>query len=830
MTPMSDARAPPPLQLRDLFNQAARPLKAILNAAVGLAPEESAMDVEGEETMPAYGVQDSLDYVPMITLEKGDGSDTGLCFPSRSADWLVATCFATITRGAALQSGLTEPSRQKELYDELAGCDCPQFIALGSAVSRAIRAGYLHVSSASADDILEGFHHFLSSYQYRRNELLHAFAVDFLCATANLWIEASTTRTDFGHHARALIEYLVKQWSTGRLRSPALRIQLLQFFEVYLQIDPHEQVWALFNGAIAPSTLQIFHSAARDVDVHVRFAAASILPRLYDFVARLIAQPFRDYNETYVETAVAGYEQSLTNAVLLANYLIRSTILRRMAYYHFLDLEKGGASVAHLRAVIEAAARTLGFGSPFELWQVYATTITVQSLGCAPGSEWKPADSLIGATSQQENARSMLHDLGHLLIGKRQLGRFADLVLASGRSEIDVVAESAPRALGGLLCNALKSSVDDRNFIDDIEGILATAGCASSARDLAAQSPDVVLTQAFSELINPTEILEDLTESDSQLAAQAAFRELGRPLPDIFRWDSLLLPRSTALAIFRVDEWVRQAAELEASDLPSTAFNVLYQLFSRIGRSPLIIEQIRGVYSVIYFVACHQAVFRTSSALLRNLLHLALVLMEQDELAPLVDALLHWGMGLLADPVEGDAGAAVDTSAPLGLAEVLLRIARVGDRLESQSTQPDLSQVGYDLLIKAEATLLGLRAITDATWAVTVDTVVALWPRPFFSCDLIALRDSANLSSLSSILVRPLRLRLPWSGADLLVHLHHVAGQQFNDFKICPRAPTAAARLKLVSRPTRQICWQLGLAAQAIASSAGRPAAARQSD
>jgi hypothetical protein len=726
-----------------------------MNAAVGVAPDDAAMDVDADETMVAFSVQDSLDHVPMVSLDKGDGSDGGLFFPSRSAEWLVATCFATATRGAALQSGSAEPSRQRELYDVLAGCDCPQFIALGTAVSRAIRDGYLHVSSAGADDILEGFQHFLTSYQYRRNELLHALAIDFLCATASLWIEASATRTDFGLHARALIEYLVKQLSSGRLRSPALRTRLLHFLEVYLRLDPHEQVWALLDGTIVPPVLQLFHSAARDVDIHVRFETASILPRLYDFVARLVAQPFRDYNETYVETAIAGYEQGLTNAILLANHLVRSTILRRMAYYHFLDLEKGGTSIGHLRAVIDTVARTLGFGSPFELWQVYATTITVQSLGSSPGSEWKPADSLIGATSQQENARSMLHDLGHLLIGKRQLGRFADLVLASGRSQADVVAESAPRALGGLLCNALKSSVGDRDFVADIEDILATAGCATAARDLAAQSPDVVLAQAFSELINPTEILEDLTESESQLAAQAAFRDLGRPLPDIFRWDSLLLPRSTALAIFRVDEWVLRAAELGSGDLPSMAFNVLYQLFSRIGRSPLVIEQIRGVYSIVYFVACHQAVFSASPSLLRNLLHLALVLIEQDELAPLVDALLHWGLGLLAGG-EGDVGDVVsDPSAPPGAAEVLLRIARVSDRLESQSTRPDLSQVGYDLLLKAETTLLSLRTKSDASWTTVVETVAALWPRPFFSQDLVALRESASLISLSSVLVRP---------------------------------------------------------------------------
>lgn len=743
------------LQLRDLFTHAVCPLRAILNAAVGVAPsDESGMNVDADETMVATVVQDSLDHMPMVSLDKGDGGDTGLYFPSRAADWLVATCFATTTRGAALQSGSAEPSRQKELFDVLAGCDCPQFIALGTGVSRAIRDGYLHISSAGADDILEGFQHFLTSYQYRRNELLHALAIDFLCATAGLWIEASATRTDFGLHARALIEYLVKQWSSGRLRSPALRIRLLDFLEHYLRLDPHEQVWALLDGSVAPTALEIFHSAARDVDIDVRFEAAGILPRLYDTVARLVAQPFRDYNETYVETAVAGHEQSLTNAVLLANYLVRSTILRRMAYYHFLDLEKGGVSVVHLRAVIETVALTLGFGSPFELWQVYATTITVQSLGSSPGSEWKPAASLIGATSQQENARSMLHDLGHLLIGKRQLGRFGDLVLASGRSQADVVAESAPRALGGLLCNALKNSVGERDFVTDIEAILAAAGCATSARDLAAQSPDVVLSQAFSELINPTEILEDLTESESQLAAQAAFRDLGRPLPDIFRWDSLLLPRSTALAIFRVDEWVLRAAGLGSGDLPSMAFNVLFQLFSRIGRSPLVIEQIRGVYSFVFFVACHQAVIRASSALLRNLLHLALVLMEQDELAPLVDALLHWGLGLLDGSGNGEAGQTVNSSAPPGVVELVLRIAQVSDRLEGQSTRSSLSQVGYDLLVAAETTLLSLRRKTDASWTAAVETIVALWPRPFFSHDLVAMREASSLATLSSILVR----------------------------------------------------------------------------
>lgn len=697
-----------------------------------------------DDAMIASVTHDAVDVVPMATFDEGTGSDPGLHFPSRSADWLVSTSLDTIIGARSWLSGTSEPPRHRDLFDDLAACDGVPLIVIGKVVSKAVQEGRLHVSGASAVEILGAIGHFLSTYQFKRDDHLHSFAISFLKATTDLWIEASTTRTDFGSHAREQVEYLARQMITGKIRSPALRIQLLDLLAHYLKLDPDLKVWSLLDSEAVPCAVHFFAVGARDVDVQVRYKAVTSLPGLFDFVTRLVDKPFIDYNQAAVDSMVEGYEQGLTSAVFLANVLVRSTVLRRAAYFHFLDLQTRGGSLPHLQAVSQAVARALGFANPFELWKVYGADVILTSLKHFPNTEWKPSAALIGSSSQQEYARAMLQDLGPLLIGKRLYGRFDDLVLASGRPREVVLVDCVSRTLAQLLCNTTASSgsVPGPKQVRDISNVLEQSGCKTSVSDLVADHLATLLTESFSELINPAEILEDLSDSEpAQSAVRSVFQEISRPSPSIYRWDSLLTPRSTSKAIFDVFHWLM----LTVKDLhmPSVAFNVIYRLFSRIGRSALLIEQMRGVYSLSYFVACCRSAF-DSPDLLRNLLHLSLVLMEQEELVPVVEPLLLWGLERCLTL----------GGRTVGFTEVFLRVANLADRFDSRESPLDLAQVGNGLLTKVEEILSKLHSGAEERWETVVENVVVLWPRALYSVDLQQLGESIKVRDLSKVLVR----------------------------------------------------------------------------
>lgn len=739
-------------QLQDAFAPILDLLRASLKNIVGTR-EELADYAPNSDNQPTQGRPMDLDeddgFGPALIAEEDKALTTSAQVDpnhsSKTTIALIRSLSTCLIRIPTLQSGSTEPSRQDELLDLLDECDPCRFATFGSTLFDAIRLGQLHIGASAADRVLEAFQEYFSSYRYSRDENMHLLALDFLDATSQLWLQPVVSDADFGIHVRLTASYYIKQLGLGKLRSARVRSRFLRFLEGYLARDPTEAFWRLSLGdeqgrLTSPRGFTL--PLSRDVHVAVRFEAAIILPGFFDSASRIKSRPHQWYSEFFNEADVLGSsEQQITTALLLANTIVISAVVRKAVYFHFLELAHNHpeASLAHLEVALRSTASVLGLGSLFALWEVYAPAVELNLWSFQREGEVVPdiSPSLLGYSSRKLNADMLLRRFGAFLVSRGVDDRFLELCRTSVKTDQEGYLGCLSGSIACQLCHWAERPSD--KVLPQVERLIRLAGLEHSVPGYLAESFDAILAACLSQVIDAQTIEEALQDS-KRVKQLETYRELDLPKADPSHAESLLAPRATPEMIIQALDWLVANSGKTRMSSDAIVFNVLFDLTTRAGKTPLIIEQIRIVYSVSLLISLYQSSF-TNVTVLRALLHLSTVLMSQLELVPIVHGILRWAIDRLV---------LVTRSAP-GVGEVLVRVAHLAHSLAARPPLTVAQTVGTSLLDHLEAAIQEL-VVQETSISSQAREALSVWPRPL-SSELALACLSSDPARLSTILV-----------------------------------------------------------------------------
>lgn len=654
----------------------------------------------------------------------------------------IASCLIQIP---ALQSGSSEPSRQEDLFTLLNECDSHRFVDLGSVLFKAIALGQLHIGAYAADQVLEAFQEFLSSYQFCRDEGMQLLAIDFLDSTIHLWLQPSVSDADFGQHVRSTCSYFVKSLTDGKLRSASIRARLLRFVEHYLEIDPTEAFWRTPFGDSGREKLvsarKFTLPLTRDVDVGVRFEAATVLPNLFNSSTR-ITDLVTFYLNCHGEANVSGsLEQRITSALLLANFLVVSVTIRKLAYFHLLEATSNHpeTSLPHVEEALRLAAFALGLDSLFALWEIYNPAVELHCHMLQEDGEPLPdiPPSLLGYSSRKQNSDMILRRFGAFLVGRGNHHRFLELCRASGKTNEEGYLECLPGSIACLLHNPNEGRPE--TFVKKVENLLRLAGLEHSVPAYLANAFDAIFAAALSQIVD-AENIEGVLEDSERSGPYETFRALALPRYDSTHTQMLLAPRAPCEMILRTFNWLVDNSGSDRMSDDAIAYNVLLSLSTQAGKTLLAIEQTRIIYGISLLVSLYQPAFKNLTVL-KSLLHLSTTLMSQPDLVPVVEGFVRWGLDQLPTIIQ----------ASYGVAEVLVRIAHLTHSFQSACHPVEAQYAGSRLLVHLESTILKLSEV-DGELRSQAREALYLWPRSL-SSDLARFRCLEETSRLPSVLV-----------------------------------------------------------------------------
>ncbi|KAG6898619.1 hypothetical protein C0993_005642 [Termitomyces sp. T159_Od127] len=208
-------------------------------------------------------------------------------------------CISFLTVGPTLQSNSGEPTRDKQLIDDVLKCANTRpeaFLSVVPIILSKSQQRFLDISVKGLDSLLVELSELLRLYQYSRSDRLHSITIQFLESTLEVWASANIAIGDTLGKFRQLCHWFSAALKDGRLKSWGVRDLFARFIDRYLIQDPSEQIW---NGTIedlTPSCLLL--ALSQDDDMRVRFRVAVKAARLFAFARHAV--PRRTTSELYL--------------------------------------------------------------------------------------------------------------------------------------------------------------------------------------------------------------------------------------------------------------------------------------------------------------------------------------------------------------------------------------------------------------------------------------------------------------------------------------------------------------------------------------------------
>lgn len=441
--------------------------------------------------------------------------------------------------------------------------------------------------------------------------------------------------------------------------------------------------------------------------------------------------------------------------------VIVSTSARKAAYLHLLVTGQEPSNLIHSGLVLQGAADALGFTSLFRLWEVYSPAIYgefVQRLRLDPNHDLPELpESLLGYSKakKKQNSDMLLRrpGVGDFILSADQHELFGFLCRTSGAVEAQARAECLPRAIAIEITACLREAGDKQSAESVLQqGVSRLIRLTDrTLEDILAKSLDTVVAEIIAHLVDPEAIRIALLETSPQEGerrADAFTRMVASEVPDVFDSVSVIAPRAEAKDIIRGIDWIL-AQRQEGSMTPETvAYNVLLDLATRAGKSPLIVEQIRFVYAIGLLASYFHQLIRKHLSLATTFLHLSAVLMAQADLAPVTEGFVIWGIRRCI----GFRGAHPGTT------ELFVRIAHLAESYADLARPSHLQKVGDTVLAELERTLAGM--LKKDELRPQAEQVLSLWPRSV-SAGLAASFSPLSVKTIGRVLVSDTLLSLP---------------------------------------------------------------------
>ncbi|KAG6854273.1 hypothetical protein C0991_008967, partial [Blastosporella zonata] len=678
------------VEIQSTFSNIVGTMRDVLRISLGEKVASTAHQaMEGDE-------HDAFGPIRMATEQLSLNKDelTGDLLSSR---YTMDVCISFLTVGPALQSTSGEPTRDKELVDDISKCANTRpeaFLSVLPIMLEKIQQRVLNLSIKSLDTLLHEFSQMLQLYQYSRSNRLQAVVIQFLASTLGLWASMDVAIGDTLDRIRQLCHWLAKALMNGKIRSWGVRDLFARFIDRYLTHDASEQAWGASESEsedesdrdLPPSSL--LPEMGGDDDVRVRFRVAVLNSRLFAFARR--AEPRRSTSDVYIRIkqkltiVLEDYEHMLTRILSLGNTMIMASATRRGAYWHLLETSLHSPRYpAHIEAVLRGVSQRLGFSSFSVLFENYASQLAF-SLRQANEDFLRFPPHLLGYQERKECVSANFRSFGPVNIwsgGQKSFENHCKLVSIS-------VQEGLRDCFGDLFGYRI---VEWRGQKQPEENpplqLLKSMMSSEEFESCLAHNVDRIVASVLRSLadLDTTLIVNALVQDDRSGYNAEVFKGLIRYRHDNAEAHGPNLPAFPAETILGALRWLRSQAP--SMDEKATSYHIIHQLLANVDRSPLVNEQFRLINAMCLWIATHARDFQDIT-LLHTLLHGTTALLGQSDLAKSAQSILDWALKRYRK---------TKAKHP-HIPDVLVRIASIANDFSRTTSDPALVSLGTELL------------------------------------------------------------------------------------------------------------------------------------
>lgn len=209
-------------------------------------------------------------------------------------------CVDVLTMIPILQSSEQRPTRDKSLAELFCDAiDNETFSALMEPFVCQVLRRNIHIGPSTLDRLFSHIGDLLLSYKFGQSEPFQMMAILLLHATANVWLDAQSSSEDVVMKAQVFYRWAVDVIQKNQLRSWRTRNKMVQFLELFLQMDPQE-AFLLSNSDSKDFDFEEFPGRLlplfnKDCDIRVRFTAACASARLFSTSYLLGKDPMNVY-------------------------------------------------------------------------------------------------------------------------------------------------------------------------------------------------------------------------------------------------------------------------------------------------------------------------------------------------------------------------------------------------------------------------------------------------------------------------------------------------------------------------------------------------------
>ncbi|KAG5339469.1 hypothetical protein C0989_004155 [Termitomyces sp. Mn162] len=666
--------------VQSTFNSVGDTMREVLRIALGAKPRSPAHAMDADD-------HDGFGPIRMATeqLSKDDATVELIsnCFT-------MDICVSFLTVGPALQSTSGEPTRDKQLVDDVLDCakSRPEaFLSVLPIVLGRSQQNFLNISVKGLDSLLNELSGILPLYQFSRSDRLQYVVIQFLESTLEVWASANVAIGDTLDKIRDLCHWLSNMLAKGKIRSWGVRDLFARFIDRYLTQDPSEQAWDGPIEDLTPSFL--LPTMSQDDDIRVRFRVAVKTAGLFTFTRYTV--PKRTTSEVYLAIKnkltieLSNREHMLTRILALGNSMIVASETRRGAYWHLLEtcLHSQDYS-AHIETVLRSVSQRLGLINFSSMFENYASQLAMSLLQVKKDFLLFPP-YVLGYHDRKECVSANFRSFAPVNIWNGGLATFENHCKIASLSTEDGFRDCFGNIIGYEIVSWIDRPDPEGN---DLIQLLKVIPLPDEEFDQClAQNVDDIVASILRSLrdMDTKSIGDALVQDDPSGRSADVFDHLVRYRTDIMETHRPNLPAFPTETILRALRWLR--SQVPDMDEKAVSYHIIHHLLADLDRSPFINEQFRLVNSICLWTAMHSPAF-IEITLLYTLMHGATSLLRQVDLSRSAQSILDWAFACYRK---------AKTKHP-HVPDILVRIACIAYDLSRTTSDPNITSLGTDLL------------------------------------------------------------------------------------------------------------------------------------
>ncbi|KAL0064377.1 Serine/threonine-protein kinase tel1 [Marasmius tenuissimus] len=733
-------------EVQSCFSDVFVSLRAALENVVSQGLEDGGKAFDADDKDGFGPIKTAENQIKGDLLDVSDSESTFICF--------MKSCIKFLSVAPLLQSPSGEPTRDQALIEVLLDSSPNALIQCCGILLGHVRQSTLVLSINNLDDLLAKWTELVRMYLHNRSPQFFLLGLALLDASMNLWIGEGAANAHVDDLVRDMLDHFVQGYDNGIL-TWSIRDSLARLLEKCLASDPSQQFWRADKDCDRSSwPSSVLQRMNGDEDVRVRFRAAVISARLFEFAARVGEAPMTLYGKIreYYSADIDSYECMITRILSLGNIMIVSSAVRRGPYWHLLELcFHSDVYTSHMESTLREVARRIGLEPFSALFEAYASQIAF-SIRQAGQNVLRIPYHLLGYKDAKERAVATfrlftpanLHGRGAAIEHGQQLFR-GHCETIQKRPE-----DGMWECFGEIFAHEMLSRIAQSPNLDEpLSQPWDDSGFMQQLTS-AFKRPESDIKRAIHEKLDcvVSSMLRAIGDQDFSVGGplraalgvgstvSAIFEKLtAYRTPNDFALHEPNLPKYDIRVVLVALHRTLRATEV---DLDALTYHVLQELSSSVESSQIVNEQIRLANAITVWLALQHERFRS-----HTLLHAAIrgqcALLAQVDLARSAQSVLEWCFDRYR------ANAHQDARFP----DVLVKVACVCCEYTKDSHNATVSATGSDLLAWIDQQAVKLS--NEAGFAGQVQIALTAWPHPV-PTELHDLSSTISIRDLSEIL------------------------------------------------------------------------------